>query len=73
MSYAPVVVQHVTHPKLELPERIADLPRDYLVGAPRPGVMKDFFDGRLTCKIHQSSFLKALQISWGANENRVPM
>jgi hypothetical protein len=63
--YAPVVVQQVTHPELELPPSIADLPRDYLVTAPRPGLMKDFFDGKLVCEIRQQNFLKSLQVAWG--------
>ncbi len=72
VSHAPVVVQRVTHPDLELPPQIADLPREYLTTAPRPGVMKDFFDERLTCEVLQRNFLKALQIGWGINESRVP-
>lgn len=73
LSSVPIVVQHVTHPELELPERIADLPRDYLVNASRPGLMKDFFDDRLVCEVRQPGSLKALQIGWGINENRVPL
>lgn len=70
--YAPVVIQEVTHPQLELPPMIAELSRDYLVSAPRPALMKDFFDDRLTCEVHQRSVLKALQIAWGLSESLVP-
>jgi hypothetical protein len=72
ISYAPAVVQHVTHPDIELPPTIQDLPRDYLIKTPRPGLMKDFFDPRLTCEIRQRNFLKVVQIGWGINENKVP-
>ena len=72
VSHAPVVVQRVTHPDLELPPQIADLPREYLTTVPRPGLMKDFFDERLTCEVLQRNFLKALQVGWGINESRVP-
>jgi len=72
ISHAPVVVQRVTRPELELPPQIADLPRDYLVQAPRPGLMKDFFNERLTCEVRQRNFLKALQVGWGVNDSRVP-
>jgi hypothetical protein len=71
-THAPVVVQHVTHPEVELPPQIAELPREYLVGNPRPGLMKDFFEDRLTCEITQRGFLKALQVGWGVNESMVP-
>jgi len=65
-------VQRVTRPELELPPQIADLPRDYLVQAPRPGLMKDFFDERLSCEVRQRNFLKALQVGWGVNDSMVP-
>lgn len=72
ISHAPVVVQHVTNPELELPPVIADLPREYLVSSARPALMKDFFEPTLTCEIHQPEFIKALQVGWGINENIVP-
>ncbi len=73
VSYAPVVVQQVTHPELELPQAIADLPRDYLVSSPRPALIKDFFDELLNCEVRQNNFLKSLQVGWGINESRVPL
>lgn len=72
-QFAPAVVQHVTHPDLEMPPRIADLPREYLVQAPRPGLIRDFFDERLVCEIRQRNFLKSLQVGWGTNEVMVPL
>ena len=72
LSHAPVVVQQVTHPELELPTLIAELPREYLVGNLRPGLMKDFLDDSLVCEVTQRGFLKALQIGWGINESMVP-
>jgi len=68
----PVVVQRVQRPELELPPQITELPRDYLVQAPRPGLMKDFFDEQLVCEVRQRNFLKALQLGWGTNDSRVP-
>jgi hypothetical protein len=70
---APAVVQHITHPELELPQVIADLPRDYLISAPRPALMKDFFNPVLNCEIHQRNFIKALQVGWGIEDRRVPV
>jgi hypothetical protein len=72
ITYAPALIQHVTQPDIELPAAIQDLPRDYLIKNPRPGLMKDFFDPRLTCEIRQRSFLKVVQIGWGVNESKVP-
>jgi len=72
ITHAPVVVQDITHPKLELPPQIAELPRDYLVEDPRPALLNDFFDKQLTCEITQQGFLKAVQVGWGVNENMVP-
>jgi hypothetical protein len=71
-TYVPAVIQQITHPQLELPQVIAELPREYLVETPRPALMRDFFDDRLTCEIHQRSFLKSLQVVFGVTENYVP-
>jgi len=71
-THAPVVVQHVTHPEVELPPMMGELPREYLVENPRPGLMKDFFEEGLTCEITQRGFLKALQVGWGVQESMVP-
>jgi hypothetical protein len=72
IASAPVVVQHITHPELELPQVIADLPRDYLISAPRPALMKDFFNPVLNCEVRQRNFIKALQVGWGIEDRRVP-
>ena len=71
-THAPVVVQQVTHPEVELPPAIGELPREYLVENARPGLLKDFFEDRLTCEVMQRGFLKALQIGWGVNESMIP-
>ena len=72
VTYAPVVVQQVTHPEVELPPVIVELPREYLIENPRPGLLKDFFEEGLTCEVIQRGFLKAVQIGWGVNESMVP-
>jgi hypothetical protein len=73
IEYAPMVVQHVAKPEIELRERINELPRDYLVGAPRPALMKDFFNPAFCCEIRQRNFVKSLQVSWTTNEGIVPL
>jgi hypothetical protein len=72
ITHAPMVVQEVRRPKLELPAQITEFPRDYLVEDPRPALMKEFSDERLTCDVHQRGFMKALQVGWGVNESLVP-
>jgi hypothetical protein len=72
ITYAPAAIQQVTYPDIELPAVIQDLPRDYLIKTPRPGLMQDFFDRQLVCEVRQRSFLKVVQIGWGTNESKVP-
>lgn len=72
IRFAPAVVQHVSHPEQEMPTQIADLPRDYLVGAERPGLLGDFLNEQLNCEVRQRTFLKSLQITWGATPSLVP-
>lgn len=68
----PMVVQKITHPELELPNVISELPRQYLVQEARPALLKDFLDDKLTCSVTQRSFVKSVQIGWGVNETIVP-
>jgi hypothetical protein len=72
ITHAPVVVQQVTHPEVELPPVIGELPREHVVQNTRPGLMKDFFEDRLTCLVTQRGFIKAIQVGWGANESMIP-
>jgi hypothetical protein len=72
ITHAPVVVQQITHPEVELPPAITELPREHLVENPRPGLMKDFFDDRLTCLVTQRGFIKAVHVGWAANESMIP-
>ena len=72
ITHAPVVVQQITHPELELAASISELPRDYLVQNARPALMKDFFDPQLTCTVVQRGCIKALQVGWGINESMIP-
>ena len=42
------MIQHVGNPQLEFPPQVAGLPKEYLLGVPRPVVMKDFFEEGFT-------------------------
>jgi hypothetical protein len=68
----PLLIQHITHPELELPPVLAELNRDHLVEAPRPALIRDFLDSRLVCNITQAKFLKSIQVGWGVQESNVP-
>jgi hypothetical protein len=73
ITHAPVVIQEVTHPKLEMPATIGDVPIERLINTPRPALLKDFFDERLISEISQRPFIKTMQIAWGTNEAFVPI
>lgn len=73
ITHAPVVVQEVTHPRLEMPAKIGDVPLDHLLSTARPALMKDFFDQRLVCEITQKPFIKTIQVAWATNEAFVPL
>jgi hypothetical protein len=72
LTHVPVVVQQITHPEVELPAVLAELPREYLTGNPRPALLKDFLDGRLMCMVSQRGFIKSVQVMWGTNEAIIP-
>jgi hypothetical protein len=73
LTHAPVVVQQITHPEVEFPPVLAELPREYLISNPRPALLKDFFDDRLICAVRQRNFIKSIQVAWGTNEAFVPL
>jgi hypothetical protein len=72
ITHAPVVVQEIARPELELPPVIAELSRDYLVKDARPALLRDFLDAALTCEVTQRGFTKAVQVGWGISESMVP-
>jgi hypothetical protein len=43
VTHAPMIIQHVSNPVLEFPPIVANLPREYLLGAQRPVLLSDFF------------------------------
>jgi hypothetical protein len=73
ITHVPVVVQEVTHPKLEMPAKVGDVLCEHAVYTPRPALMKDFFDPRLVCEITQKPFIKTVQVAWGNNDAFVPV
>jgi hypothetical protein len=73
VSRLPVVVQIITSPELEFPPVVAHLPKDYLLKAKRPALIKDFFDSRLVCEVKTPAAMKAVKTAWGADQSEVPI
>lgn len=71
-TFMPAVVQRVTHPDLELGQVINGLPKEYLIGSPRPSMVKDFFDERLVTKLRVKARLRTIKVAWGAEQLSVP-
>ncbi|VVB59320.1 Uncharacterised protein [uncultured archaeon] len=73
IKYAPLVIQKIAHPELEIAPEIIGVPREYLVRHPRPVMMKDFFDKMLVRVIHRKPAIKEVRISWNAQQSSVPI
>lgn len=73
VTHAPLVVQHVANPQLEVPPVIADLPREYLLGAPRPALIMDFFNPNLATQFKVKARNKVVQVQWAANQFALPI
>ena len=73
VTHAPVVIQEITHPRLEMPANVGDVPSERLINMPRPAVMRDFFNDGLVCTITQKPYIKTMQVVWATNEAFVPV
>lgn len=73
IKYAPLIVQKITNPNVELEPQIAGMPIDYLLNSPRPVLMKDFFDKRLVRIIHKKPTIKEVKIGWTVQQSSVPI
>ena len=69
----PVAVQKVTNPDLELGSTLQGLPIKYLINYPRPSLLKDFFDKKLTREVIVKNRLKTVRVAWGVEESFVPV
>jgi hypothetical protein len=72
VTHAPVVVQHVSNPMLEMPPLVAGLPRDYLLGAVRPAFVKDFFNSELCIDVDLKSRLRSVTLGINLTQMDVP-
>lgn len=58
----PVILQLATNVPLEFPPQVVDLPREYLLGHPRPVLMKDFFEERFNLVLRVKNRLRTVTI-----------
>jgi len=68
----PVLVQHVRNWQLEFPPALSGLPREYLLGAPRPVLMKDFFQDGFSIVLRAKQRVKAVMLQQAVNQVDVP-
>ena len=68
----PVVIQHVANPQLEFPPQVAGLPKEYLLGMPRPVLMKDFFEDGFAITTRVRDRLKMVTLGIAVNQHDVP-
>lgn len=65
----PVVVQHLHNLPLESPDDIAGLPSGYLLHAPRPVLMKDFFVPGFTLKLRVRERIRVVKVTVSASKH----
>ncbi|MCL4552021.1 MAG: hypothetical protein M1305_00475 [Candidatus Marsarchaeota archaeon] len=68
----PLVLQHVRNPQLEFPPNVAGLPREYLLGAPRPVLLKDFFEPDFAITVRAQERLKMVMIAVNTSQHDIP-
>ncbi len=73
VTHIPILVQRVGNQQLEFPPAVADLPREYLLGAERPALMKDFLNPQLTRKLRVKAQNKIVQVQWTASQFPIPI
>lgn len=68
----PVVIQNVSNWQLEFPPQVAGLPREYLLGAPRPALMKDFFESEFCVPLKAKQRMKVVTVQTSLGQFDVP-
>lgn len=68
----PVVVQMVNNVQLEFPPQVAGLPREYLLGVPRPVLIKDFFEPEFAITLKVKERLRSITVGIALNQYDVP-
>ena len=68
----PVIFQQATNLQLEFPAQVAGLPREYLLGFPRPVLMKDFFVEKFTTVLKVKNRVKLVTLQSQLGQHDVP-
>jgi len=68
----PVIMQHAHNVQMEFPPQVAGLPREYLLGHPRPVLMKDFFVNEFTTTLKVQNRIRLVTVQAGAAQHDVP-
>ena len=72
VTHIPVVIQVVRNPALEFPPAVAGLPKEYLLGAPRPVLMKDFFEVDFAITLRVRERIKVVTVGTNVGQHEVP-
>lgn len=68
----PVVVQHVRNPQLEFAPDLLGVPKEYLLGHPRPVLMRDFFEPDFAINLRVRERMKMVTVSVAVGQHDVP-
>lgn len=68
----PVIVQQAHNLQLEFPQHVAGIPRDYLLGHPRPVLMKDFFENDFTTTLKVRKRIRTVTLQANIGQHDVP-
>lgn len=68
----PMVLQVVRNAQLEMPPHVAGLPRDYLLGHPRPVLLKDFFEPGFVVTLKVKDRMRMVTVAVALNQHDVP-
>jgi len=72
ITHIPVVMQMSQNPALDFPPQVAGLPREYLLGASRPVLMKDFFEPDFTITLRIRDRIKMVTLGVSLGQHEVP-
>lgn len=69
----PVVLQEIRNSQLEFPPVVAGLPREYLLGAARPVMIKDFFEADFAITLRMQNRIRQVTIGINSSQHDVPV
>jgi hypothetical protein len=72
LKMLPAIVQDVHNPDLAFPPAVAGLPREYLLGAARPVLIKDFFEPDFAITLEVQERLRMVTVGINRNDLDVP-